>query len=617
MYELWVPQKLARLVPALLLFICSAHVSAQNANADPWPIIYSTNNSIGPDGPWWFLSQATDFPDQILSVYPSLSQSSMIISKNTCTSQTADCPLPVQSGWTPSGAYANVNNGSLTQSPPLSPSEWNSNTATLLGQDGYAFYTQQRFTIHRNGDPNSPAFLDNLAILVSTNVTVGFPGGAKYTSDVGLFSLSGSTAKVSWANENKTTSTANQPLAVAYNDDHIPSRSFGLHIGSVEPQVEGSLVLGGYDSSRCITEPISTDGDAFSLVDISLNVSSGASAFLNSKTTEITGLFKVDGQPASPQGMLPDPGLPYLYLPKDTCDAIAAHLPVTYSSDFNLYLWDTKSVAYEQIVSSPHSLVFSFTGSDGAKGTINVPFALLNLTLTQPLASSPTAYFPCSPHEASQDVPYYLGRAFLQAAFVSYNYNTDKYFLAQAPGPDGLPKNIKRISSTDSTLASAVNPPTWDSTWASALKALESGTATGGSSPSNGTTVEAPADKGLSTGGIVGIVITVVAAAVAAVVFFVRRRKIQHKNRQNQSPPWGAPAWEQKPPPSNNLEMPTPATVQQPYDPNHAKGYYGYGQNGQQQPQHQTHFTEMPATQPVSELESDSRSRAVELGTER
>lgn len=113
----------------------------------------------------------------------------MVVSKNICTSQTADCPLPVQSGWSPSGAYANVNNGSLTQSPPLSPSEWNSNTATLLGQDGYAFFTKQRFTIYRNGDGGSPAFLDNLAILVSENVTVGFPGGAMYTSDIGLVSF--------------------------------------------------------------------------------------------------------------------------------------------------------------------------------------------------------------------------------------------------------------------------------------------------------------------------------------------------------------------------------------------------------------------------------------------
>lgn len=422
---------------------------------------------------------------------------------------------------------------------------------------------------------------------------------------------------MSWANENKSTSAGNQPLAVAYKDNHIPSRSFGLHIGSVEPQIEGSLVLGGYDSSRCITEPIVSGAESFKLTDISLNVSSGTSAFFNTKTTEITGLFKADGKSVSGQDVVPDPGLPYMYLPRDTCDAIAAHLPVSYNADFNLYLWDTKSPAYEQIVSSPHALVFSFSSSGGADGTIHVPFALLNLTLDQPLASQPTAYFPCSPHEASQDVPYHLGRAFLQAAFLSYNYNTDKYFLAQAPGPDLLSKNVKRIAATDSTLAAAVNAPSWDATWASTLKALEGGSVTGGSSAGNGTTSETTEDKGLSTGAIVGIVIAVVAAIGAAALFFFIRRRRNRQNRQNQGP-WGAgagaPAWESKPPPSNNLEMPTPVSAQQPYDPNPTKGYYAYGQQ-QQHPQGR--FTEMPATQPVPELESDSRSRAVELSTER
>lgn len=113
----------------------------------------------------------------------------MVVSKNVCTSQSADCPLPVQPGWSPSGAYANVNNGSLTQSPPISPDGWDTNTAALLGMDGYAFLTQQRFTIYRNGNAGSPAFLDNLAILVSTNLTVGFPGKGGYTSDIGLVSF--------------------------------------------------------------------------------------------------------------------------------------------------------------------------------------------------------------------------------------------------------------------------------------------------------------------------------------------------------------------------------------------------------------------------------------------
>lgn len=49
MPELWLPSKLAQLAPALLLALSSI-VSAQNPDSDPWPVPYSTNNSIGPDG---------------------------------------------------------------------------------------------------------------------------------------------------------------------------------------------------------------------------------------------------------------------------------------------------------------------------------------------------------------------------------------------------------------------------------------------------------------------------------------------------------------------------------------------------------------------------------------
>ena len=208
MPELWLSRKLARHAPALLLVLCSYLVSAQNPNAETWGVAYSTNNSIGPDGelpaalrdkkktksnpeivgPWWFISQSVDFPDQFLSVYPSLAQSNLIVSKNVCTSQTADCPLPVQPGWTPSGAYANVNNGSDHQSVPNCAESdfWDLEATKLLDLQGYAFYTQQRFTIHRNGNLDQPGFLDGLCVLVSNNLTVNFPGGAGYTVDVGL-----------------------------------------------------------------------------------------------------------------------------------------------------------------------------------------------------------------------------------------------------------------------------------------------------------------------------------------------------------------------------------------------------------------------------------------------
>jgi hypothetical protein len=48
----------------------------------------------------------------------------------------------------------------------------------------------------------------------------------------------------------------------------------------------------------------------------------------------------------------------------------------------------------------------------------NLPFSL-NLTLTAPYVDQPNQYFPCRPFYADA---FYLGRAFLQGAFLGVNW---------------------------------------------------------------------------------------------------------------------------------------------------------------------------------------------------
>ena len=279
-----------------------------------------------------------------------------------------------------------------------------------------------------------------------------------------------------------------------------------MHVGSVNHKVAGSLVVGGYDSSRCIGEPIVSDSQSVQLSKITLGVVSGGSAFINAPPSSTNLLKSSDG--TNSLETYPNPAVPYLYLPKDTCDAIAAHLPVTYSEEFNLYFWNTEDQAYQSIVSSPHSLGFTFTSSNGQSSYIRIPFALLDLTLDQPLVSQPTAYFPCSPW-TSESTPYHLGRAFLQGAFLAQNWQTNKLFLAQAPGPDlsSLPQYVKNIKSSDTSLAPATNPPDWAETWAGVLKALPYDTDSVESGSNGGSSSGDSGDSGLSNGAIAGIVV--------------------------------------------------------------------------------------------------------------
>lgn len=353
---------------------------------------------------------------------------------------------------------------------------------------------------------------------------------------------------------------ANTALQTAYDDGYIPSLSYGLHIGSAEPSVTGSLVLGGYDKSRILSDAIIAGNNSlFRLTDIALNVSSGGSAFLKASSAYNNGLLKTPSDFGEYVVVQPRPGLPYMYLPRDTCDAIAEFLPVTYSADYNLYLWDTESSAYEDIVSSPHYLSFVFSDDTKPTAHINVPFALLNLTLDTPLAKKPTQYFPCSPWEA-ETTSYTLGNAFLQAAFLSQHWQMNTTVLAQAPGPDYHEKNVQVIPyNSDTAVGAATGAADWATTWATTLKALSNGnnsdssSGTTSSSPSandGGSGSDSPKNGSASSsfaGAIAGIVIGVVGgiALIAAAVFFLRRQRRKKASQrlsstgvslQNQSP---------------------------------------------------------------------------------
>jgi hypothetical protein len=259
---------------------------------------------------------------------------------------------------------------------------------------------------------------------------------------------------VGWSPSNGSSVSMRLTLPAAYSQGRIPSKSFGIHVGSVYHNISGSLMLGGYDRSRCITNPIVSDSATFQLVDISLGVAAGISSFIDLPQGNRKGLLRANGSALSELSVRPNPAVPYIYLPRDTCDAIASHLPVTYSSDFNLYLWDAEHPAYEQIIRSPHYLSFSFATGSGLTSSIDVPFALLNLTLDWPLTEIPTPYFPCSPWLATND-PHNFGRAFLQAAFLARDWQQGgDYILPRLQGQTTLHPMSAQLQAVETPVCS-------------------------------------------------------------------------------------------------------------------------------------------------------------------
>ncbi|RMX93476.1 hypothetical protein D0868_12835 [Hortaea werneckii] len=520
---------------ALLLVRVAAQITQ---NPSPCPIAFTNDTSVGPDGPWWYILQAVDWPSKPMKMIPTQAEMSMIVNKNACDSHD-NCPSS-DDLWEPKSKSWQYNKGSEKASADVDASAAGPVVSQLLGLEGSGQYIMNRMTIYRGGDAKSDTrvnILDESAILLSNNYSITYPGGASYTLSTGFLSLSSRNENVSWTAQNGTSITAMKPLPRAYDNKFIPSKSHSLHVGSVFPNITGSLILGGYDKSRCLSEPLVTQGDSFTLTDIGLNVSSGDSVFKGLPSGSQNGLLRSSGSSATAMSVGVGSGFPYLYLPRSTCDAIAEYLPVTYNEDFDLYFWNTDDEAFEQIVTSPHHLTFTFSDNNLVPRTIKVPFALLNLTLDQPLTESPTPYFPCRPTKVVEGgMEPRLGRAFLQAAFMAKVESTK--FLAQAPGPNFDSESVNSISAGATTLDPADGAASWEDTWKGHLKDVTSTVGSNNTGVAGPSGPQSSSDSGISGGAIAGIVVGVI-VGVALVIGFIlwqvrRRKKTRSANEQQQ-----------------------------------------------------------------------------------
>ncbi|KAH0057617.1 hypothetical protein KCU60_g3447, partial [Aureobasidium melanogenum] len=414
----------------------------------------------------------------------------------------------------------------------LFASTWDTSLGPL-NLSGQASYISDRITLESPGQDDS--YLDFTANAIDQSINVNYPSpNVWYTLDTGFFSLYGGTAHVEYTSVNGSDVSLNTTLPLAYAQDAIPSIFYGLHIGSASTSgsVPGSLVLGGYDRSRCLTTPIVSNIDTFELADIGLGVASGDSPFPKDEQLPVRNLLQ-DSEVSSVKAY-PNPGVPYLYLPRNTCAAVTEHLPVDFNETLGLYIWNTSAPSYQDIMTSPSYLSFNFN-SGTSTSTIYLPFALLNLTLEWPLVNSPTQYFPCSPYQ-SPDGRFHLGRAFLQGAFMAQNWQTGQLMLAQAPGPDMADSSLVTISANGtSSVLPMIKAPSWNSTWASKLTAFQRN----GSNSSEHTTGVGHKDlsSGTTAGVVIGVVVAIMLVAGVCWAWFRRQRRKAAEVHEEKVPP--------------------------------------------------------------------------------
>ncbi|KAL2204847.1 hypothetical protein CC79DRAFT_1358949 [Sarocladium strictum] len=515
-----------------------------------------STSTIGPDGPWQAV-EVTLGNGSPVALYPGNIYSSWVITTGYCNlNRSSDGCFASVAGTYNKEQGEQLGTGSSGQinfNPDIQGFSPGSN---VQGPDAFQWVDRV--------DAGLP--VSNVSLALLEDQMLAYPNGEWYPAFAGCLGLGASgQTKQSFAIDDFTSVNATLIPGTLWENDDIPSNSFGLHIGSVSSETSGSLWWGGYDRSRITGDILQTDlsdkdseanFDAL-LTDIAIEVVDGVSPF-DFEGKEQSGLLSSrsgGGDEALP--VLINGCSPYLSLPKSTCDKIADHLPVKYNPGLGLYTWNTEAPRYRQITTSASVLAFTIQSESDSSSeiTIRVPFTHLNLNLSKPLVPETTAYFPC--FTGAPDETYVLGRAFMQDAFIGANWGIQTWWLAQAPGPNfARLSSATPISEDEDTIESGGEDwkATWDGAWRvlteEDMKDVENpeddpentpDPKSDGESASPSPSAEDDEDEGLSTGATIGIGVGVGIAGLALIgscVFFWLRRK---SRRHEAQPPIAQP----------------------------------------------------------------------------
>lgn len=189
----------------------------------------------------------------------------------------------------------------------------------------------------------------------------------------------------------------------------IPSLTWSYTAGNQyrAGPVYGSLILGGYDTSRFepnnVIFPFNHNGSWNLTVDIGaiFLTTDGGTATLETSDTSISAFV--------------DSTTPYIYLPLNLCEQ--------FEESFGL-IWDTAVQAYlvndtlhSTLLANGTSVTFNLGNSTTSPGrgiNITLPYSAFDLTAEAPLVTNSSRYFPLM--RAANESQYTLGRTFLQEA---------------------------------------------------------------------------------------------------------------------------------------------------------------------------------------------------------
>lgn len=189
------------------------------------------------------------------------------------------------------------------------------------------------------------------------------------------------------------------------NQQIIPSLSWAYTAGNRYRfnKVLGSLTLGGYDTSRFITNDISFAFNEEDIRDLTVNIEAiavtASDANIPLLSTSIAAFV--------------DSTVPYIYLPLEVCMNFEKAFNISWNDSVQAYV--VNDTLHTSLVAQNANVTFTL-GNSAIGHTVNItlPYAAFDLIAEYPLTLNATRYFPLM--RAANDTQYTLGRTFLQEA---------------------------------------------------------------------------------------------------------------------------------------------------------------------------------------------------------
>ncbi|KAF2160200.1 hypothetical protein M409DRAFT_70565 [Zasmidium cellare ATCC 36951] len=432
---------------------------------------------LGNDGNWSTFAINVGTPPKTLFVLPSTSgRSTWVVLPQGCGAEAdpSTCNTTRGEVFDPSlsstfkrvgdpNKFYQLNFGPEEDLSPLLPPALNYTGASLPGTDVLGFGT----------DSNDAPTLDNQLI-------VGYATKVPYVGQLGL------------ASANETVVSLQEPersvLEALQSIDAISSQYWGYTAGAIYRDSFGSLTLGGYDANA---------GNVDNVLTVPMDQDTNRSLTLEIVSTSLSDVLQPLSTAAIPA--LIDSVVPEIWLPEALCREFENELGLVWNDTVGMYLVDDD--LHNRLTTRNASVIFSLAASAGdTRTTVNItlPYAAWDLSVGYPLlgalygndSTRSMRYFPLK--RGNSNDQYYLGRTFLQEAYVAADYDNQEFHVSPA---------------------------------------------TFGSGAQDIRTVTFPRKSGLSGGAIAGIVIGVVAAlAIAGGLlwwFCWRKRKGKKKERRS------------------------------------------------------------------------------------